>query len=989
MADNDDYMAAKAYDDTITELMWDRLQEGINANRRFRLRGVAGGNNMRYSSTKVVWDSDIYIYFTRESDGAWVYNKVNTNPTTGITCNDDDILYVTLNDTTGTVLTVSSADYTAMPTDDTGRILVLGSVRGSRWYGISTTDISHDSILNVSINDHHNRDHDNTEHSTNYEAANSNIQSHVGGTPPVDSHHTRYADSEVESVITAEIVGGQSIDNAIDSLILSHKNIAGAHHTKYVHPTTAGNKHIPSGGVTNNFLKYSASGTAIWATPSYDTLTDAISHAEQVKAGIAIHGGGVITVDASYRLGWTYRFICIAQGRGTHFSTAGFFNITQPTTGTITAVGGGTANVWNASGIIIPDWQSLYYVLPIGSDQTSLPANFRMVGYTADVEIPDHWVFIAGKNADSGNQHLKLSVGLILKASETWDHESSSMINTDHAQNHDNTYHTTNYAPEVGHSSIITVGTLSAGDVRARDSVGLIASKVSGDIFYWTTALQRLAKGTNSDVLTLVTGAPAWVAQGAPGAHDIITTHTDTGLATGNVIRASGPTTFAWAQLGHGDLSGIGSNAHSVIDTHLGAANPHSGSAATSHAMSTHSDISSYNISTTGTAQISGLTVTSTAGTLITISNSSSQRAGLTIYTVNDEPNELNFGVNSQFNRYSFSARNSVDDYDLIFYRNNGGWSSDLTWDWATGNFVFLNNITVTGEISTSQLTGTNIRTEVGSNISAIYDQDDMSSNSNSALATQQSIKAYVDLKQGAKVTINNKPAILMFADSYEDYPTTYDEDKAPFWKLNALTSATEDGNNYIKLDNVNIYGHDGMKLRWRSTANRIETYFTIPGDLPEGIVIKFKNFYYDDLGVADRFMIYLYAWVYDISIGKVVLRNVCQFIGEHNVYYHWAAGVKTNTGWGNPESLGYHDLTFFMLPQTSKFVPNDHRSPYRIECTGKTAVESHRDDVWDDDSDTFVAWAYGLISPSRSSGWDIQAFLRGIEIYARANHDI
>ncbi|KKL69647.1 hypothetical protein LCGC14_2112830, partial [marine sediment metagenome] len=78
---------------------------------------------------------------------------------------------------------------------------------------------------------------------------------------------------------------------------------------------------------------------------------------------------------------------------------------------------------------------------------------------------------------------------------------------------------------------------------------------------------------------------------------------------------------------------------------------------AETHSMASHSDDDTYNISTTGTAQISGLTVTSTAGTLITISNSSSQRAGLTIYTVNDEPNELNFGVNSQFNRYSFSAR--------------------------------------------------------------------------------------------------------------------------------------------------------------------------------------------------------------------------------------------------------------------------------------------------------------------------------------------
>lgn len=36
--------------------------------------------------------------------------------------------------------------------------------------------------------------------------------------------------------------------------------------TVYTHPTSAGNKHIPSGGSSGQFLKYSAAGTAAWAT---------------------------------------------------------------------------------------------------------------------------------------------------------------------------------------------------------------------------------------------------------------------------------------------------------------------------------------------------------------------------------------------------------------------------------------------------------------------------------------------------------------------------------------------------------------------------------------------------------------------------------------------------------------------------------------------------------------------------------------------------
>jgi len=48
---------------------------------------------------------------------------------------------------------------------------------------------SHDNLDDVSIDDHHARTHDNTYHSTNYEAANANIQSHVAS-PVTDAHHT-------------------------------------------------------------------------------------------------------------------------------------------------------------------------------------------------------------------------------------------------------------------------------------------------------------------------------------------------------------------------------------------------------------------------------------------------------------------------------------------------------------------------------------------------------------------------------------------------------------------------------------------------------------------------------------------------------------------------------------------------------------------------------------------------------------------------------
>jgi hypothetical protein len=64
---------------------------------------------------------------------------------------------------------------------------------------------------------------------------------------------------------------------------LSEINFTSADNTKldgiatsannYVHPTTAGNKHIPTLGAAGQFLKYSASGTAVWAADNNTTYT--------------------------------------------------------------------------------------------------------------------------------------------------------------------------------------------------------------------------------------------------------------------------------------------------------------------------------------------------------------------------------------------------------------------------------------------------------------------------------------------------------------------------------------------------------------------------------------------------------------------------------------------------------------------------------------------------------------------------------------------
>lgn len=94
---------------------------------------------------------------------------------------------------------------------------------------------------------------------------------------------------------------------------------------KYVHPTTAGNKHIPTGGKTGQVLKYGgSSGTAAWADPDAIAVDDALSSTSTNPVQNKVINDKLTTMDSSISANTT-KLAGIEEGANkyVHPTTAG------------------------------------------------------------------------------------------------------------------------------------------------------------------------------------------------------------------------------------------------------------------------------------------------------------------------------------------------------------------------------------------------------------------------------------------------------------------------------------------------------------------------------------------------------------------------------------------------------------------------------------------------------------------------------------------
>lgn len=116
-------------------------------------------------------------------------------------------------------------------------------------------------------------------------------------------------------------VGSSTIaaDSATDTLTLTAGNnvtltadtsgdgvTIAAKDTVYTHPTTSGNKHIPSGGSSGQILRWSADGTAVWGADNNTTYSNAttstaglMSSSDKTKLDGIATGATKVTVDSA------------------------------------------------------------------------------------------------------------------------------------------------------------------------------------------------------------------------------------------------------------------------------------------------------------------------------------------------------------------------------------------------------------------------------------------------------------------------------------------------------------------------------------------------------------------------------------------------------------------------------------------------------------------------------------------------------------------
>lgn len=241
----------------------------------------------------------------------------------------------------------------------------------NRYYTESEID-SKVNTINTSINNKSDKTHT---HDDRYYTE-SEINTKLSGKSNTSHTHDDryYTESEIDSKLagkqgsltaTGSATKGMYIDSSGTAKAMTYsvnKDVpsdAKFTDTVYTHPTTAGNKHIPSGGSSGQILRWSADGTAVWGADNNTTYSPAtqsanglMSAADKKKLDCIATGANAYTHPNSGVTAGTYKSVTVnAQGHvtgGSNPTTLAGYGITDAPTKT----GGGASGTWgiNISG---------------------------------------------------------------------------------------------------------------------------------------------------------------------------------------------------------------------------------------------------------------------------------------------------------------------------------------------------------------------------------------------------------------------------------------------------------------------------------------------------------------------------------------------------------------------------------------------------------------------------------------------------------------
>jgi hypothetical protein len=193
----------------------------------------------------------------------------------------------------------------------------------------------------------------------------------------------------------------------------------------------------------------------------------------------------------------------------------------------------------------------LYYILPIGSSNTSVGANFRVAKYTSDLVIPENWVLLAIRNGDTGQK-----VWVINK----YGLEPGESVNTTIYDSR-----TSQYAASAGSAGTVTNGVYTTGTqtIGGTKTFSSAIAAPGGTSTEWNTAYDKTLQWDGSaTALVAATGRTSLgLGTAATTASTAYATSAQGTLATNALPKAGGTMT--------GNLTMTGSPVLSIA-THTG-----------------------------------------------------------------------------------------------------------------------------------------------------------------------------------------------------------------------------------------------------------------------------------------------------------------------------------------------------------------------------------------------------------------------------------